>query len=715
MPAGTKDKVDIIVDNSTFYRNKHVWKQKFYYLCDYITAQNINTEIDTDADYVNINEEITAKILGVNNQEIATMLRNSVAADLFKKDGIVIRATKTKIDNKTVYLTEGKSCGYQFNDWNYLEEVTVSESRSSSNKTISKAQRFLLSYDKNLKLYHETLKFIKLDESKPEKIILEILSANQKKKSQKENYDRFMKLYKRNLHKRNPNKHTIPYILPLDGAFVPIQNDANLKAVLSYLNTFRYGAFVPGQFFDTVLSYPGNFKDGKFVPDETKKPIEMNSHEVIDAIIRYRRSINVINGERIFSSRPNRKSRVYNDITSLKRELRKMILFDGKKVIGLDIANSQPLIAYILIKDYWLKKLQIDSGQQGSMSILPQDVEQYRADCETGMFYNNFMRQLNLPDHLRRQFKNDFFAKVFFSEHKIWKDPLKDLFMEKYPSCWEAICKLKGGLNSKKYNQFSIMLQEKEAKIMFDTVNIQLINLGIKAFNIFDSIYVNNMKDYDTARKITLEAFKAYGLHPTITPEYIEEDNNENERKAPLEAQHQDGNPRTATNQDEDRLVVNDTINTPTAARYHDNDSDATINIKPRKIKEEEMKKIYTVDELLSKKSKENTPVKPVEVPTKLQHLKRPVNEKETEKNIDTKSQEEPNDISNEPVKEKSKKFTDKEIYDIVVAELKSNGEKVSKENVEYLIKVFKEELENRNKPKEAQPTYTFVNPYVKH
>ena len=223
------------------------------------------------------------------------------------------------------------------------------------------------------------------------------------------------------------------------------------------------------------------------------------------------------------------------------------------------------------------------------------------------------------------------------------------------------------------------------------------------------------MKDYDIARKITLEAFKAYGLHPTITPEYIEEDNNENERKAPLEAQPQDGNPRTATNQDEDRLVANDTINTPAATRYHDNESDTTINIKPRKIKEEEMKKIYTVDELLSNRSKENTPVKPVEAPTKLQHLKRPVNEEFTKEDVVVKSKEEVNNTPNEQTKEKSKEFTDKEIYDIVVAELKSNGEKITKENVEYLMKVFKEELRKRYTPKEAQPTYSYANPYIKH
>jgi hypothetical protein len=172
---------------------------------------------------------------------------------------------------------------------------------------------------------------------------------------------------------------------------------------------------------------------------------------------------------------------------------------------------------------------------------LPQDVIQYQSDCEAGEFYNNFMKVLNVPDDLRPDFKADFFSKLFFSMFKRWPNFLRTLFIETYPSCWEAICHIKGGLNSKDYNKFAIKLQEVEANIIFDAVNVALMKQGIKAFNIFDSMYVNNRNDFEIARQLTVDAFKQYGLNPKLKIEY-EEHLVENEHRSCLGLQIQDQN-----------------------------------------------------------------------------------------------------------------------------------------------------------------------------
>jgi len=49
-----------------------------------------------------------------------------------------------------------------------------------------------------------------------------------------------------------------------------------------------------------------------------------------------------------------------------------------------------------------------------------------------------------------------------------------------------------------------------------------LIKKGIKAFNIFDSIYVNNKEDLETAKLLIKEAFNEAGVNPTLKTEYEE-------------------------------------------------------------------------------------------------------------------------------------------------------------------------------------------------
>lgn len=321
----------------------------------------------------------------------------------------------------------------------------------------------------------------------------------------------------------------------------------------------------------------------------------------------------------------------------------------------MDIANSQPLIAYLLIEEYWSKKFET---KETVAENLPNDVLQYKKDCEAGDFYNNFMNELQVPEELRSQFKADFFAKVFFSEHNGWKDMLKDLFIERYPSCWEAICESKGGLHSKEYMKFSIKLQEKEAQIIFDTVNVGLLNAGIKAFNIFDAIYVNNMEDYEKARQLTINAFKLHGLSPKVNLKIYDE---------------------------------------------------------KEKAAEKEMTKRYTVDGFLSSKIKSEKEFVTNTPPTKLQHLK--IGDKSSKmadnerivQGIKEQDEGEERIMNSIPQNEK-------EINDLVVALLKADGHAINTENIDYLTRVVRGELKLKDvvieKPEPSG--FRYVNPYVK-
>jgi len=315
-----------------------------------------------------------------------------------------------------------------------------------------------------------------------------------------------------------------------------------------------------------VPCYPSPFEIRSF---KKKKEVKQVTEEPVETTIaRVGRAVYLINNKMMFPSRPDRESRVYCEVTNLNRELRKLIRLDGKKIIGVDIANSQPLIASILIRNYWLNK----------KGHLPEDVKQYQSDCEAGIFYENFMKAIKLPNDLRSQFKQDFFKKVFFSKVIEKNNMLKDMFIKKYPGCWEAICDQKGGLYCTEYNEFAKVLQRVEAGIIFDVVNMGLIKKGIKAFNIFDSIYVNNKEDLETAKLLIKEAFSEAGVNPTLKTEYEE---------------HSEENERTTFAMVEKPATIVDVISTPNESEEQLQDDDSWTMDDLNATTDEEIAEIY--------------------------------------------------------------------------------------------------------------------------
>jgi len=225
-------------------------------------------------------------------------------------------------------------------------------------------------------------------------------------------------------------------------------------------------------------------------------------------------ALSKINEGDIYVHRKDTSSRVYTSISMIKRETKPLLKYEGSSLIEFDIRNSQPLIASILIKNYWLRK-----GKD-----LPNDVIQYIKDCEKGVFYDYFMNLNNVSSSRRSEFKQKFFSQVYFSRVLPieYDTKLKKQFKLKYPHCDEAITFIKGGIGSTDYNQFAIALQRKEAEIIFDQVNLPLLKAGVAAFNIYDSILCLP-KDKDMVMERILNAFRQLNLKPTINVANYEE------------------------------------------------------------------------------------------------------------------------------------------------------------------------------------------------
>lgn len=203
--------------------------------------------------------------------------------------------------------------------------------------------------------------------------------------------------------------------------------------------------------------------------------------------------------------RPTEGSRVHTNLTNFPRDFRPFLQIDGKDVIELDIRNSQPLISSVVIKNYFMQR----------NIFIPDDVNEYKKMCEKGIFYDYFMELNNVGKEDRTEFKVRLFTEVFFSKVTNRDTLLKTQFRTKYPNCYKAICDIKGGVGSEEYNRFALMLQKKEAQIVYDGANLELIRKGIKAYNIFDSLLVKE-EDMEVAKESLMKHFSKENLNPQI-------------------------------------------------------------------------------------------------------------------------------------------------------------------------------------------------------
>lgn len=489
VPENAIEKVEKLVHNSTRYKRKEIWIQKFYHLFDYIATQNCNKDLSSETDYVNIHMATMARNLSVDNRRMSAMLKDAVSVGILKKDGIMKPAVIAKSSSGDQFIEKGKSYGYQFADKYCLTEVEVPDNRCMYRNSIVRHKEKLIT-QKDLKAYQEVISEISIDTEGIEKTFRLILDNKYQKAKSLENYRKFIRESEYLCSKKN----NIMYCLtvPFGGVIVP-EKTVNFDRKTQSENS--------------VLCEPCTFNVTYFrdSEDEASRYIEPDSM----TIARCNKSIFIISGGYMVVTRPVQHSRVYCEVTHLNRELREHLRLNGKRVAGIDIRNSQPLIACIVIRRYWLDKL----------GYLPDDVLRYQAACETGRFYNDFMEALSLPTELRNEFKADFFAKVFFSMVTEKENILKSMFIELYPSVWQMVCDEKGGLYSRNYGEFASTLQKVEATIIFDNVNMELLRRGIKAFNIFDSIYVSSREDYDIALQLMNKPFNELGLTPSFNTE----------------------------------------------------------------------------------------------------------------------------------------------------------------------------------------------------
>ncbi|TCZ66431.1 hypothetical protein [Flaviaesturariibacter aridisoli] len=214
----------------------------------------------------------------------------------------------------------------------------------------------------------------------------------------------------------------------------------------------------------------------------------------------------------LFVRRPDPKSRIYTNLTSLKRSHRRFVNFDGKPMMMTDLVNSQIVFSIAVITNH----LKARAGRAGFKE--PAALTRYRTTALSGRFYETLAEKsgIELTEANRGDFKREFFRQLFFSRVRARGGPIKQAFKSMYRPIAVAINSIKKGGHAK----FAVKLQRLEAEIMIDGVLKELIQMGFPALSLHDSIIVSCQDHLELAEDLIKRSMHGrYEFYPKFKRE----------------------------------------------------------------------------------------------------------------------------------------------------------------------------------------------------
>jgi hypothetical protein len=214
----------------------------------------------------------------------------------------------------------------------------------------------------------------------------------------------------------------------------------------------------------------------------------------------------------IFVRRPDSLSRIYTNLTSLKRSHRRFVNFDGKQMMMTDLVNSQIVFSIAVITNH----LKARAGRSGFKE--PAALVRYRSTALSGRFYETLAERagVELTQANRSDFKKEFFRQLFFSRVRARGGSIKQAFKSMYRPIATAINSIKKGGHA----NFAIKLQRLEAEIMIDDVLKELIRMGFPALSLHDSIIVSCQDHLEVAEELIQRSMNTkYQFYPKFKRE----------------------------------------------------------------------------------------------------------------------------------------------------------------------------------------------------
>ena len=271
----------------------------------------------------------------------------------------------------------------------------------------------------------------------------------------------------------------------------------------------------------------------------------------------------------------NRGNRLFSGVTNLNSPLRNLLSYDGKELVYLDISNSQPFHFLIfLTSKFWEY-----SKQKNTLSLNNLNKELYKhihnkynkqledtimtlktaeSDSETGYkgnkhilhrgskkepTFSSLVMNGKLYEFISSKFKNKFkennidpfenrenaknqFIKMLYAENKnrhVASSNYYKAFKELFPFESNIIDLLK----SKNYTEFSVLLQQIEARILLKNIckRIHQKDHSIPLFTIHDGIITTNSNEIALKNEILTTYKEILGVSPELKTEKLNKAN----------------------------------------------------------------------------------------------------------------------------------------------------------------------------------------------
>jgi hypothetical protein len=207
--------------------------------------------------------------------------------------------------------------------------------------------------------------------------------------------------------------------------------------------------------------------------------------------------------------------RLHTPFSCMSSHLRRYLTLYGEPIVGVDIANSQPLLLGLSIIN--------DLEKQRKNWRESCDVSRYITLCLQGNIYEFLMEELGIDKSdqvLRNKFKKDFFGRVFFNENPKKDEPYfkqAQVFAECFAHVWKIVKQKK----SRNYKDLAQGLQRTESDLILNNVCKKLAQhkLYMKAITLHDAIYTTQANVH-VVKKILEQQFQTmYEVIPKITIE----------------------------------------------------------------------------------------------------------------------------------------------------------------------------------------------------
>jgi hypothetical protein len=217
----------------------------------------------------------------------------------------------------------------------------------------------------------------------------------------------------------------------------------------------------------------------------------------------------------------DRFGRVHTLLTSLPKELRGCLSVRGRPLVGWDLANSQPLIAGLVARQFFrsvdarYRLTNSTFGQEANPyhkgvsmmevgAALPPDVDKYIRCCEEGRLYESL-------DADRERVKKAFLT-IMFGPNR-YRSPMKTAFAGAYP----AIARMFHELKRKDHTRAAWIMQNREARIFISAIcgRIREERPSLPVYTIHDGVYtVPDGLEY--IRRVIESTFGRLGVKPCL-------------------------------------------------------------------------------------------------------------------------------------------------------------------------------------------------------